>query len=57
MIEVAVVSIPCEKYGEEIAAVVVAKVGEAELVDYCKEKMSGYKVPRVWKFVESLPRN
>ena len=57
VVEVAVVGVPCDKYGEEIAAFVVTELSEAELLDYCKEKMSGYKVPRIWRFVESLPRN
>ena len=57
--EVAVVGMPDEERGEEIVAFVVLtkKVSEKVLLDHCIEKMSNYKVPRVWKFVDSLPRN
>ena len=60
----AVIGIPDEKYGEEIVAYVVMKAGqpadqEAEkmLNSHVKELVSSYKIPRIWKFVESLPRN
>jgi len=61
--EVAVIGVPDEKYGEEICAYVVGNPGiqrgyaEHTLLVYCKQHMAGYKVPRQWRFVDSLPRN
>lgn len=59
--ECAVVGVPNEDYGEEIVAFVVRNSGESfgedALNKHCKELMSSYKVPRVYKFVDSLPRN
>lgn len=54
-----VLAIPCEKYGDEIAALLVgdSTLTEAELTAYTREKLSSYKVPRVWKFLDSIPRN
>ena len=60
--EVCVLGLPNEKYGDEIAAIVVADTANreltpAELVDFSREKMSSYKVPRIWKLLDSIPRN
>ena len=63
--ESAVVGLPDDKYGEEIHAFVVlrptAKVGaiqaEKELDKYVREHISSYKIPRVYHFIEELPRN
>jgi oxalate---CoA ligase len=45
--EAAVYPIPDEKYGEQVAAVVVtaADVGEAELFAHCAERLVSFKVP------------
>lgn len=59
--EVAVVGVSHEVLGETPCAVVVAREGselsEADVVAYCREKLAGYKRPRVVTFVEELPRN
>lgn len=63
--ECAVIGVPNEEFGEELVAYVVLndKVNASEsqasqtLKDYCREKMSYYKVPRVWKFIDEVPRN
>lgn len=59
--EAAVVGIPDERWGQRVAAALVAKDGaEADpdgVMDYCKEHLAGYKVPRVLQFVGELPRN
>ena len=62
--EVCVYGIPDEKYGEEIVALVVFKgagASEGELLsdlkEYSASKLSGYKVPRVWKVITEIPRN
>ena len=57
---VAVVGVPHESHGEEIKAVVVENtdhggVTEAQLIDWCKERLAAYKYPRLVEFVGSLP--
>jgi long-chain acyl-CoA synthetase len=46
----AVVGIPDERWGEQVHAVVVlrsgAKVSPAELIEFCKTLIAGYKCPR-----------
>ncbi len=32
-------------------------VDEAALIAFCKDRIAGFKVPRMFKVVESLPRN
>lgn len=61
VLESAVVGIPDDRWGEVPKAYVVLKpnanlTGE-ELIEYCKEKIAGYKVPRKIEFVENLPRS
>jgi len=58
--EVAVVGAPDAKRGEKIRAVLVLKDGEeateGEIIDYCRERMANYKVPREVEFRDSLPK-
>ena len=53
------VYLPDAKYGEEVMAWIKLRPGatlsEGELVGFCKGRMAGYKVPRVWKFVSAFP--
>jgi fatty-acyl-CoA synthase len=57
--DVQVIGVPDARYGEEIAAWVKLKPGEEvtaeELKDFCKGKISHYKVPRYFKFVNEFP--
>lgn len=59
--EVAVIGTPDEKWIEAITAVVVCKDGrqtdEAELIDFVKERIAPFKVPKRVLFVDELPRN
>ncbi len=59
--EAAVIGIPSEKWGEEVKAVIVAKpdveVSAEELIDFCQERLGGYKQPRSIDFIDALPRN
>jgi acyl-CoA synthetase (AMP-forming)/AMP-acid ligase II len=58
--DAAVVGLPDEKWGEKVAAVVVLKpnesVTEDEIMEFCKERMAGYKAPKKIIF-EDIPRN
>ncbi|WP_188648927.1 AMP-binding enzyme [Marinithermofilum abyssi] len=60
VMEVAVIAVPHEKWGETPKALVVRKEGadvtEADLIDFCREQMAHFKVPRSVEFVKSLPK-
>jgi acyl-CoA synthetase (AMP-forming)/AMP-acid ligase II len=59
--EVAVIGVPHDVLGEDVAAVVVLRPGwEADpdaLRQHGLEALAAYKVPRRWEFVDQLPRN
>lgn len=61
VIEVAVVGIPDETFGEALLAVFVLKPGGHLDVDtmvaFCRDKLAGYKIPRRLEIVDALPRN
>jgi long-chain acyl-CoA synthetase len=55
----AVIGVPHDTHGEEVKAFVIrnpgAEITEAELVEWGKEQMAGYKYPRILEFVDALP--
>jgi long-chain acyl-CoA synthetase len=59
--DAAVVGVPDRTWGELVVAVVMTDAPstelEAELAAHCATELAGYKRPRRWVFVESLPRN
>lgn len=60
VLEAAVVGHPDEKWGEVPKAFVVvrngAEVTAAELIDFCRERLARFKVPRYIEFLGVLPR-
>jgi acyl-CoA synthetase (AMP-forming)/AMP-acid ligase II len=60
VLEAGVIPIPDEKWGEVPKALVVLKPGvaatEAELIDFCRTRISHYKCPRSIEFVDNLPK-
>ena len=60
VLEAAAVGIPDRHYGQEILACIVLREGvacsEEELAAFCVERLGRYKTPRVFRFVDSLPR-
>ncbi len=61
VVDVAVIGIPDEKFGEALLAFVVTKTGTTltveEMVTFCRDKIAGYKIPRKLEVVDELPRN
>ena len=59
--EAAVIGVPDEKWGEAVAAVVAVMPGteltEEDLAAHCRLQLADYKRPRIYKFVESLPKS
>jgi fatty-acyl-CoA synthase len=55
--EVAVLGVPDDKWGEQVAAFVrlVSPATEAELVSYVREHLAPFKTPRHWVFVDEFP--
>ena len=60
VLEAAAVGIPDANYGQEILAAVVLKAGvdcnEAMLREYCQRVLGRYKTPKVFRFVDELPK-
>jgi len=59
VLEVAAIGIPDKKSGEAVKVFVVKKdksLSEKELVGYCKENLTGYKVPKEVEFRKELPK-
>jgi acyl-CoA synthetase (AMP-forming)/AMP-acid ligase II len=57
--EAAVVGVPDERWGEVVQAVVSlrAPVDEAELLDWVRPRLAGYKRPRAVHFSDDLPKS
>jgi acyl-CoA synthetase (AMP-forming)/AMP-acid ligase II len=61
VLDVAVIGVPNDKFGEALLAFVVARDGQTlaldEMIEFCRDKIAGYKIPRQLQIVEELPRN
>lgn len=64
VLDVGVIGVPSEEWGEEVRGVVEltadAQPGEAlgrELVDFCRAQLAHFKCPRSIDFVDALPRH
>lgn len=59
ILDVQIIGVPSEKFGEEVMAWVKVRHGftvtEEELLSFCKGQIAHYKIPKYWKFVEEFP--
>jgi fatty-acyl-CoA synthase len=57
--DVQIVGVPSLKYGEEVVAWVRLTPGHradaADLTAWCRPRLSSFKIPRFWEFVEAFP--
>jgi len=60
VLEVAVIPVPDQKWGEVPKALVVLKLNacatEPELIEFCRSHIAHYKCPRSFEFVDALPK-
>jgi long-chain acyl-CoA synthetase len=59
VLEVAAIGIPNEKSGEIVKIFIVKKdksLKKNEIIDYCRENLTGYKVPKEVEFRDELPK-
>jgi len=58
--DAAVIGVRDKVWGQRIKAVLMKEAGvqvsEAELTEWCQGRIAGYKIPREFEFVDSLPR-
>jgi len=60
IVECAVVGVPDNKTGESVKLFVVSSnpdLSEKDLIDFCREQLTAYKVPRVVHFSDDLPKS
>jgi len=57
--DAAVVGVPDDHWGEQVAAFIKPAPGHAptdeELATYCREHLAAHKVPRHWAFIDAFP--
>jgi long-chain acyl-CoA synthetase len=60
VVEVAVLGVPDPNLGEAVNCYLVSKnpdLTEEHLLEYCREHLAKYKVPKMIEFLEELPKN
>src|ERR1700686_4707221 len=60
VLECAVIGVPDERWGEIPAAIIVLKPGqaldEAGVIEHCRTRLAGFKMPKAVRFVDALPK-
>lgn len=61
VLEAGVIGVPDERSGERVKAFVVLKEGQTatseEIIEFCRTKLTAYKVPKWVEFRKELPKN
>jgi long-chain acyl-CoA synthetase len=59
VLEAAVIGEPCEHSGEKVCAYITVKthVSEADLITFCRDYLTGYKVPKKVVVMDELPKS
>ncbi|MFB3924775.1 MAG: long-chain fatty acid--CoA ligase [Syntrophales bacterium] len=61
ILEVCTVGVPDAYRGETVKVFIVVKPGQTltadEVLGFCKERLAGYKVPKLVEFIEALPKS
>ena len=61
ILEACAIGVPHEYRGETVKVFVVVRPGETlteqELDAFCRERLTPYKVPKIWEFVDELPKS
>jgi long-chain acyl-CoA synthetase len=59
--ECAVIGVPDEKFGEALFAVIVTSPGsiltQTEVINHCRDRIGGFKIPRQMDFVKEMPKS
>ncbi len=60
VMEVAVVGVPDDRWGEAVKAFVALRPGvratEADIIEHCRQHIASYKKPKSVEFIDALPR-
>lgn len=61
ILEAAVIGVPDDRWGESVKALIVLKEGEVadeeEIIEFCRKRLGGYKIPRSVSFLKELPKS
>jgi long-chain acyl-CoA synthetase len=59
--EACAIGVPDAYRGETVKAFIVVKDGETlteeEIIEYCRENLAAYKVPKIIEFMDDLPKS